>query len=536
LTAVATRGDDMGSDLSVYNFDRWTFVQALRDQAQALGEAPFVTFEGESAISYAALDRMSDACATGLARINVGPGDRVAVMADSTAAFLILFWAVQKRRAILIPINTELKGDLLSHQLRDSAPKVIASDRHLEQLAALKPDSVQTMVALAPGSPDSVPSLDSLSSVTDPSTILVPEPSDICLVLYTSGTSGPAKGVLIPQAHAYIFGLQQARTLGVGAGDRFFIALPLFHVNALLMSLGCCLITGTRAFICTKFSASRWLEQVRACEATVTNCLGIMAEFLLRQPPGPEDRNHRLRAVMAVPVLAQWASTFESRFGVRLVQVYGMTECNIVSYSDPADPLEAGCVGPTSDEFFDVRVMDPQSDRILPPGSSGEIVVRPKVPFGFMQGYLGLHETTLKAWRNLWFHTGDGGWLDERGRLHFAERIGDFIRRRGENISPTEIEQVLASNPGVAECAVVGVRIEGTGGEDEVMAYVVTARPEPEHGDLHSWSKERLPRYAVPRFWRFVDKIEKTPTGKVKKQQLRKRGITTDTWDCESGG
>jgi crotonobetaine/carnitine-CoA ligase len=518
------------------NTDGWTLVAALRSQARALGEAPFVTFEGETPISFSALDRISDACATGLAQLGVGPGDRVALMADNSAAYLTLLWAVQKRRAILVPINTELTGELLAHQLRDSAPKVIASDHHLEELAALKPESVQAIVSLAPlGAPIADISLDTLCATTEAHSVLDPEASDICLVLYTSGTSGRSKGVLIPQAHAYLFGLQQARTLGVSNLDRFFIALPLFHVNALVMSLGCCLIMGAQAFVCRKFSASRWLEQVRACEATVTNCLGIMAEFLLRQVPTPGDRDHRLRAVMAVPVLAQWAHTFESRFGVRLVQVYGMTECNIVSYSSPSDPLEAGCVGSPSADFFEVGIVNPDDDHSLPTGSIGEIVVRPKVPSGFMQGYLGQPETTVKAWRNLWFHTGDGGWLDERGRLHFAERIGDFIRRRGENISPAEIEQVLASHPGVAECAVVGIRVEGAGGEDEVMAYVVPDRTRPSPAALLDWSRERLPRYAVPRFWQFVDEIEKTPTGKVKKRELRQRGVAASTWDRERG-
>jgi crotonobetaine/carnitine-CoA ligase len=146
-----------------------------------------------------------------------------------------------------------------------------------------------------------------------------------------------------------------------------------------------------------------------------------------------------------------------------------------------------------------------------------------------------LHEVTVNAWRNLWFHTGDGGFMDEHRRLHFVERIGDFIRRRGENISPMEIEQILGSHPAVAECAVVGVKIPGAGGEDEVKAYVVMGDPAIRHTDLHAWSKERLPRYAVPRFWEFVPAIEKTATGKMKKQELRKLGVTPQTWDREAG-
>ncbi len=515
--------------------DRWTLVEALRTQARVLGDSPFVRFEGEQDISFAALDRMSDACATGLARLGVGPGDRVALMAQNTAEFLILFWGAQKRRAILVPINTELRGELLAHQLRDSAPKIIATDNPTEEIASFKPPSVEAIVSIGNTGVQAVDAtLDALCVDIDTASILKPVPSDTCLVLYTSGTSGRSKGVLVPQAHAYLFGLQQARALQISSGDRFFIALPLFHVNALLMSLGSCLVTGARAFVCPKFSASRWLEQVRLCEATITNCLGIMAEFLLRQPQNINDRNHRLRAVMAVPVLAQWGETFQSRFGVRLVQVYGMTECNIVSYSSPSAPLEPGCVGDLSDEFFDVRVLNPETDCFVPVGRVGEIAIRPKAPFAFMQGYLGLAEVTVNSWRNLWFHTGDGGWIDDKGRLHFVERIGDFIRRRGENISPMEIEQVLGSHPAIAECAVVGIRTEGAGGEDEVKAYIVRRDAGLLHRDLYQWSQERLPRYAVPRFWEFVEEIEKTATGKMKKQELRKRGLTAQSWDRES--
>lgn len=516
--------------------DRWTLAEALRIQALALGGAPYVTFEDGKDISFAELDRKSDACATGLALRGVGPGDRVAVIAENSADYLTLFWGVQKRRAIMVPINTELKGEMLAHQLRDSSPKLIASDHRIEEVASMKLPCVEALMCIGDGgSAIADTTLEALCSVIDRDSVLTPAPSDICLILYTSGTSGRSKGVLIPQAHAYLFGLQQARTLGLSSEDRFFIALPLFHVNALLMSLGSCLVMGARAFVCRKFSASRWLEQIRLCGATVTNCLGIMAEFVLRQPESGRDRVHRLRAVMAVPVVAQWAETFQSRFGVRLVQVYGMTECNIVSYSAPDAPLEPGCVGDPSDEFFDVRVVDPETDRELPSGSLGEIVVRPKVPFGFMQGYLGLAEVTVSAWRNLWFHTGDGGFLDEQGRLHFVERIGDFIRRRGENISPMEIEQVLNSHPGVAECAVVGVKVQGAGGEDEVKAYVVLSDASVRHLELHAWSRERLPRYAIPRFWEFVAGIEKTATGKMKKQELRKLGVTAQSWDREEG-
>ena len=468
-----------------------------------------------ASISFAALDRASDACAAGLAGLGVGPGDRVLIVASNCLEFLIAFWGVQKRRAILVPINVELKGELLAHQLRDSAPQTDHyRSRHrgtVDNKSGERGGYRSYRKSNGEGRrPIGHCLLRRCVANTDPGSVLTPAANDICLILYTSGTSGRSKGVLIPQAHAYLFGLQQARVFPMSDTDRFFIALPLFHVNALLMSLGACLVTGAQAFIVPKFSASQWLEQVRACRATVTNCLGIMAEFILRQPETARDRDHRLRAIMAVPVSAVWAERFESRFGTRLLQVYGMTECNIVSFSRLDDPLEPGCVGAVSDKYFDLQIVDTETDQPVAEGAVGEIVIRPKVASAFMQGYFGLPEITVQAWRNLWFHTGDAGWLDKSKRLHFVDRLGDCLRRRGENISSTEIEQVLASHPAIAECCVVGVKVEGAGGEDEIMAYVVRAADTADYAELVAWSEPRLPRYAVPRFWEFVDALDKT--------------------------
>lgn len=219
---------------------RWTLVEALRLQGQKRGAATFVTFEGGSTCSFAALDRASDACATGLQRLGIGAGDRVIIIAENSLAFLTVFWGVQKRRAILVPVNVELKGELLAHQLRDSAPKAIVTDRDIEDLSALGLSGVSIIRlsrAVETVTDKARTDFEQLCSHVDADAVLSPAPSDICLILYTSGTSGPSKGVLIPQAHAYLFGLLQARALGVSRTDRFFIALPMFHVNALLMSL-----------------------------------------------------------------------------------------------------------------------------------------------------------------------------------------------------------------------------------------------------------------------------------------------------------
>jgi crotonobetaine/carnitine-CoA ligase len=517
--------------------DEWTFVRALRDQSARDSAALFCEFDGGGAHSFGDIDKASDACATGLARHGIGAGDHVMIVAPNCFEFLVAFFAVQKRRAVLVPVNTELRGALLEHQIRTARPRMVMSHRNLaeECPGAFEPDAVFVGI----GDADvlrkaAIPFKDLLVS-PDRELVLEPEAKDICLVLYTSGTSGPSKGVLITQAHAYLFALQQQRALRVAREDRYLVALPMFHVNALLMSLGACLIAGASAFVVGRFSASKWLSDIRVSGATITNMLGVMAEFILQQPES-DDREHNLRRVMAVPVSEQWAEVFCSRFGVRLVQVYGMTECNMVSFTDIDEELIPGCVGPVSEEYFEVDVVDPETDAPLEAERIGEIVVRPKVPFGFMQGYLGMAETTVTAWRNLWFHTGDAGRWDAQGRLYFVDRIGDCIRRRGENISSFEIEQVLLTNESVVDCAAIGIKVPGAGGEDEVCVYVVTKGIRLDWMTFTDWCVSKLPRYAVPRYFRVVDTIEKTPTGKVKKRDLRDLGVTPDMWDREQAG
>jgi crotonobetaine/carnitine-CoA ligase len=365
-----------------------------------------------------------------------------------------------------------------------------------------------------------------------------PAPGDIAMIMYTSGTTGPAKGVLMPHGHCYLFGLGLAEAVALTPADRYFICMPLFHANALLMQFLGSLVAGTEVVVAERFRATTWLAEVRTAEATVTNGLGVIPEFIFRQPATDRDRDHRLRLMMAVPVSPEWGAAFEQRFGVPFVQGFGMTECNIPAYTRRGEPLVPGCAGHVLGEWFEVGIVDPASDAPVPPGQAGEIVVRPRLPGCFMAGYFRMPDRTVEAWRNLWFHTGDAGRLDEHGRLHYIDRIKDCIRRRGENISSFEIEQVLNAHPSVTESAAVGIKVAGAGGEDEVKAYVV---PAPgtilDPVDLLDWCTPRMPYFAVPRFVEIVPgELPKTPTGKLQKTSLRQAGVTATTWDRESVG
>ena len=365
-----------------------------------------------------------------------------------------------------------------------------------------------------------------------------PRASDTACIMYTSGTTGPSKGVLMPHAHCYLFGLGGVDSLGVTDADRYYVCMPLFHANGLFMQLGATIIAGATAVLRVRFSASAWLGDIRAAHCTVTNLLGTMTQFVLAQPEQASDRHHRLRVVCPVPNPADHEAAWRERFGVReVVSAYGMTEVNIPLYGR-LGVSRPGAAGRGLDRWFEVEVRDAETDLPVPVGEIGEIMVRPKVPFGFMAGYVGLPDKTLEAWRNFWFHTGDSGRMDADGWITFVDRTKDCIRRRGENISSFEVEMAVSRLDGVAEVAAFAVPAGADGTEDEVMLAVVPAAG-PAGAALNGpavaeFADAVLPRFARPRYIEIVEAIPKTPTEKVRKSELRRRGVTVDTWDREA--
>ncbi len=530
----------------------WTLVAATAQQARDRGEAPFLSFEDGGDLTFGEFDRATDRMATALANLGVEPGHRVLALATNSRAFMVLMIATHKRRAVFVPVNTELKGSFLAHQVRNSRPTVVASDRALlPQFDGVDASDIAIdatiVIGAEPGAGNgSLPAAladtavhhyDDLEAVTaDPEAIMRPEPEDVCTIMYTSGTTGPSKGVLMPHAHCYLFALGTIDAMALTEADRYFICMPLFHANGLFMQVFPTLVAGCSAHVTKRFSVSTWLDDVIGQEATVTNALGVMPEFIFRSPSSPRDREHRLRRIMAIPVAEEWAEALQTRFGATIVQGFGMTEINMVAYSNPDEPVEAGCAGYILDEHFEVIIADPETDRPLPVDQVGEILVRPRTPFCFNVGYFEMPDKTVEAWRNLWFHTGDAGRIDGRGRLHFVDRIKDRIRRRGENISSYEVEQALNEHPAVVESAAIGLRVDGAGGEEEIKAVLAIDGPEPDPVTFLDWCVERMPRYTVPRYLEFVDELEKTASGKIRKQAIRDRGVTDSTWDRESVG
>ena len=540
--------DDLGPALPR---ERWTLVEAVRHQARAQGEREFLSFENGERFSFAEFDRLTDCLATALADLGLTAGDRILGLLTNSKEFMITMIATHKLRAVFVPVNTELRGGFLEHQIINSSPRIIVVDDNLMgRFSSFDPSEtgIETVVGVGDESSPDISKLGLLAEVsqvrmdslldTTPNTekLADPSPSDVCTIMYTSGTTGPSKGVLMPQGHCYLFALGIVAAMELTEQDRYFCCMPLFHANGLFMQVYASLLAGSSCHVTKRFSVTDWLNIVREENITVTNALGVMPEFIFRSPPSPNDRDHKMTRILAIPVAEEWGVAMQERFGVKLRQGFGMTEVNMVAYSDLDDPVMSGCAGPPLSDFFEVIIADPDSDVELPRDQVGEILVRPKIPFCFNVGYFKMPDKTVEAWRNLWFHTGDAGRMDSEGRLFFVDRIKDRIRRRGENISSYELEQTLNEYPGVIESAAVGLRVPGAGGEDEIKAVIAINGPSPDPEAFLDWCVPRMPRHTEPRYLEFVAELDKTASGKIRKQAIRDAGVTENTWDRESIG
>ena len=496
-----------------------TLPALLELQAARHGERPLARTEtGE--LSYAgALERAAER-AGWLAGEGVGPGDRVAVVSENRLEVLELWLGCAWLGATLVPVNTALRGGQLAHVLRDSAAALLVAEPavlpFLEHVEHLPP----RLVVLDEGLPSAPPAERRPVG-----------PGDPALLLYTSGTTGPSKGVLCPHAQWYWWAVETGRALGVREGDVLYTNLPLFHTNAANTFVQA-LAHGATLALGPRFSASRFWRRLVESEATVTYLLGTMVHILASREPDPLERDHRVRVALAPATPAALHGPFRERFGIRLVDGWGSTETNLVVSGERPD-TPPGSMGAVT-AAFEARAVD-EHDEEVPDGAPGELVVRSREAYAFALGYNGLPDTTVEAWRNLWFHTGDRVVRDADGWFWFVDRIKDSIRRRGENVSSYEVEAVLTAHPDVAAAAVVPVPAEV--GEDDVLALVVPrAGATVDPVELIRFCEPRLAYFAIPRYVETVGELPVTASGKVEKYKLRERGVTERAWDRERSG
>lgn len=514
--------------------DRVLSTILTRQAARYGNRALFVS--GTTRWSYAETAAIAAASAARLMQAGIRAGDRVALMCSNRPEFLEIYLGCAWMGAVTVPLNTALRGIQLSHIMRNSTPKLLVIEPALLaaidtlELDVLPADRIWTIgeCAARPAAERSISPLPALGEGAPPAPA---RPGDTVAILYTSGTTGPSKGVCCPQAQMFWWGVYSARALGIIEGDVLFTTLPLFHTNA-LNAFYQALLNGCTYVLEPKFSASGFWAATRRHQATVGYLLGAMAVMLLAQPGSADDRTHGLRVALGGGVPGQFHGPFLERFGVPLLDGYGSTETNFVFASTiPSD--RPGTMGYLV-EGAEARIADPD-DAVLPDGEAGELLLRSTEPFAYATGYFGMPDKTVEAWRNLWFHTGDRVVRDADGHYRFIDRMKDSIRRRGENVSSWEVEQVLLKHPAIASCAVYPLPSEL--GEDEVAAAV---QLEPGHAldavEVVRHCEGRMAYFAVPRFVRIVGEMPLTENGKIRKVALREAGKTPDTWDREAVG
>ncbi|MDQ0313859.1 ATP-dependent acyl-CoA ligase [Amorphus orientalis] len=513
-----------------------TVPQMLLRQAERYGDAAYFRCD-DTTISFAELLRDAKRYAALFASAGVAKGDRVAMVCGNDPEFVRVFFGLAWLGAVSVPINTASRGFQFHHMLSNSGAKILViQDQFVSTLetADFSDLPVERIWVFGDGDLAEAPAdtvLERLPEATGEVPAGESAPGDLLTILYTSGTTGLSKGVCCPHAQFFWWAVYTGRQLGVREGDVLHTPLPLFHTNALNCSFQA-LLHGATQVVERRFSVTDFWPALNRSGATVTYLLGAMVPMLLSRDPTPAEGSHTVRVALAPGVPENYHAPFTERTGVLLLDGFGTTETNAVIASTPERrrPGWMGCVI----DGVQARVVDEQ-DNEVPDGTPGELVLRADEPFAFADGYFAMPEKTVETWRNLWLHTGDRVERSPDGFYRFIDRMKDAIRRRGENISSYEVEQVLTSHPAVSLAAVFPVRSELA--EDEVMAALVLKEgAQASEEEIVRFCEGKMSYFAVPRFVEFVQELPRTESGKIQKFKLRERGRSETTWDREAAG
>jgi carnitine-CoA ligase len=519
----------------------------LRAAARRNGGRTFLTFESAS-FSYARVDELADEYAAGLAALGVRQGDHVALMLDNRPEFLWTCFGLGRLGAVVVTINTAAKGDLLAYFLGQSGSSTLVLGAEFAERVATLPAGLglRRVVVVDPG-PQTAEQLQSASvPVHDLASVLiagstVPDVtitrSDPASIMFTSGTTGPSKGVVSPHSQPLGVGHQVATAYGYRPDDVLYTCLPLFHANALWYTCYAALAADASVALARRFSARTFWSEIARTGATQFNFIGTMANVVRKLEPSPEERAHRVRLALIAPAPASLIQEFDERYGIQVVSAFAATETFLVTVLDASSPIEkAGSAGrPAPGARVRVVNSGDGEDVDVPTGVAGEILVAADDPGCLLSHYHDMPEATARALRDGWFHTGDRGHLDEDGYLHFIDRIKDVIRRRGENISAHEVEAILVRHPDVAEVAAIPVPSEL--GEDDVMVFVVPTPGSPrDEESIVRFADANMAFFMVPRFVEFIDELPKTPNTRIEKYKLKERaaGQRDRLWDREA--
>jgi crotonobetaine/carnitine-CoA ligase len=520
-----------------------TIGHVLASQADLYGDKPCLIFEDRS-FSYLDVEEETNRLAHGLQSAGVTYGDHTAIMLGNCPEILLSIFALGKLGAVAVPLNTSVRGKGLAYNLDHADATTLIVDAgflpHIEAIVHLTPSLRRVIIVgeLPPvhtlGADLVVLNFGDLRSEDIQAPTVEVAYKDQAFLMYTSGTTGPPKAVMYSHAYALTWAEGFADAHGYQSDDIMYVSMPLFHGNGLHTATYASLLVGASVAIAAKFSASNFWRDITYYGATLTNVLGSMGDILWNLDRSDNEATNSLRQILAAPIPDR-GRQMEERWQVKLVSCFGLTDFAVSNYSTVNDPPEKyGSCGTVAPDF-EVRIVD-EDDFEMPAGQLGEIVMRSRKPWNSASGYYKMPSETAASMRNQWFHTGDLGIVDEDGFLYFKDRKKDAIRRRGENISAFEVEQVLMDYEGISEACAYAVAIDG---DQEVgVSLIVKPGHSFKPADLVRWCEGRMSYFMVPRFIDLREDMPRTASGKLQKHWLRTEAQSNveTLWDRESEG
>ena len=526
----------------------WVLPKVLKDQASLIPDKDFLQFSYDKALTFSEVNKLANRIANSLNKLGINKTDKVSVYMPNSLEICLAWFGILKNGSVMVPINTAYVMDFLQYIIESSDSKIIIiAEEYLERLANIQDriPNIEKVIVWTRNNKDSFESNgysktqliswnDFVSKGSDNEPEVEITHMDHARLMYTSGTTGKSKGVVRPCAADYSSAQNYSSIMDLTSDDTVFTCLPLFHSNAMVMGVYPAMISGCKVIVEEKYSASKFWKWMKDFEVTKFNLVGVMSYFMWNAPVVPEEKQHKVKLVLGSPAPHDIIEEFMERFNILFTEGYGLTEVGQCTFTRPNEPFRVGSCGKES-PGYEIKIVNPDTDEELPRNTPGELVLRPRIPNICLHYYYKMPEKTVSDFRNLWFHTGDLCRMDEDGYIFFMDRVKDYIRRRGENISSFEVENLISTHPSIEESAAIAVKLDEQGrhSEDELMIVIVlkenmTLDPK----DLIEFLQPIMPKFKIPRFVRFRDSLPKTPTNRVQKVKLRDEGVTKDTWDA----